>query len=168
MEQFSIFKTLVESKENPYGFCPQCGAKGVMTERRIDGDSTCANGHKLPRSKFLSEQVSVDGAKRFRTTVKHDLKLKSGLTIPKGAKVECEFNESMRTIFLVHYEDKTFKLKYGSASAYLTGFNKEPSMLKLEKYVNDGIATTPLGTRTEPDGYGEYGEPSWLLILGLI
>lgn len=29
----------------PYGFCPACGAKGVMRQRRPDGDDRCAAGH---------------------------------------------------------------------------------------------------------------------------
>jgi hypothetical protein len=28
-----------------YGYCPECGAKGVMRERRPDGNDKCANGH---------------------------------------------------------------------------------------------------------------------------
>lgn len=167
MKELNIFKSLVETKENPYGFCPQCGAKGVMTERRINGNSKCENGHTFPRSEFINEDLS-NQSKMFRTTVKRDFKLKSGLTIPKATKVECEFPENLTSIFLVHFEDKTFKMKYETASEYLVGFKQPPSMLKLEKYVNDGIASTPLGNRTEPDGRGEYNEPSWLLVMGLI
>lgn len=33
----------------PYGTCPHCGQPGIMTERRPDGDSQCANGHSFPR-----------------------------------------------------------------------------------------------------------------------
>ena len=31
-----------------YGFCPQCGAKGIYRERRIDGNDKCENGHIYP------------------------------------------------------------------------------------------------------------------------
>jgi hypothetical protein len=31
-----------------YGFCPQCGAKGVSRERRINGNDKCENGHSYP------------------------------------------------------------------------------------------------------------------------
>ena len=34
--------------ESTYGKCPICGADGVSRERRIDGNDTCANGHKYP------------------------------------------------------------------------------------------------------------------------
>jgi hypothetical protein len=33
-----------------YGYCPQCGAKGVMRERRPNGTDKCANGHTYPSS----------------------------------------------------------------------------------------------------------------------
>jgi hypothetical protein len=28
-----------------YGYCPECGAKGVARERRPDGNDKCVNGH---------------------------------------------------------------------------------------------------------------------------
>lgn len=31
-----------------YGFCPHCGAKGKMRERRPDGNDTCEKGHVYP------------------------------------------------------------------------------------------------------------------------
>ena len=31
-----------------YGYCPECGAKGVMRERRPNGNDKCANGHTYP------------------------------------------------------------------------------------------------------------------------
>jgi len=34
-----------------YGYCPECGAKGVMRERRPDGNDKCAKGHTYPSSK---------------------------------------------------------------------------------------------------------------------
>ena len=33
-----------------YGYCPECGAKGVIRERRPNGDDKCANGHTYPSS----------------------------------------------------------------------------------------------------------------------
>ena len=32
-------------KEPPYGYCPICGAIGVLRERRLNGNDTCENGH---------------------------------------------------------------------------------------------------------------------------
>lgn len=34
-----------------YGYCPECGAKGVMRERRPNGNDKCANGHVYPSNK---------------------------------------------------------------------------------------------------------------------
>lgn len=34
----------------PYGFCPICGSKGVMRERRPNGNDKCANGHSYKSS----------------------------------------------------------------------------------------------------------------------
>jgi hypothetical protein len=34
-----------------YGYCPECEAKGVMRERRPDGNDKCAKGHTYPSSK---------------------------------------------------------------------------------------------------------------------
>ena len=33
-----------------YGYCPECGATGVMRERRPNGNDKCANGHTYPSS----------------------------------------------------------------------------------------------------------------------
>jgi hypothetical protein len=42
-----------KSKFYPYGKCPKCGAKGIMRERRINGDDMCANRHKYPSKEAL-------------------------------------------------------------------------------------------------------------------
>jgi len=34
-----------------YGYCPECGAKGVQRERRPNGNDKCANGHTYSSSK---------------------------------------------------------------------------------------------------------------------
>jgi excisionase family DNA binding protein len=54
---------------------------------------------------------------------------------------------------------------YLRAYNYLTSLKAPPSEKSLEKMSNDGVVTTPLGNRTEPDGYGTKGEPSWLLVM---
>jgi len=38
-----------------YGYCPECGAKGVQRERRPDGNDKCINGHTYPSSKALAQ-----------------------------------------------------------------------------------------------------------------
>ena len=39
-----------------YGYCPECGEKGVMRERRLNGNDKCANGHTYPSSKSTPPQ----------------------------------------------------------------------------------------------------------------
>ena len=48
----SIYKALAQTQEPVavYGYCPECGAKGVMRERRPNGNDKCANGHTYPSS----------------------------------------------------------------------------------------------------------------------
>jgi hypothetical protein len=46
------------TKRSParYGFCPVCGAIGIIRERRPDGNDTCARGHQYPSAQALTEQ----------------------------------------------------------------------------------------------------------------
>ena len=53
------FKQALAQTQEPvaiYGYCPECGAKGVMRERRPNGDDKCANGHTYPSSTSTSPQ----------------------------------------------------------------------------------------------------------------
>ena len=47
-------------------------------------------------------------------------------------------------------------------------FVKVPTISALMKMSNDGIVKSLTGERVEPDGYGNDGSPSWLLVLGYI
>ena len=72
-------------------------------------------------------------------------------------------------IYTFLQDNKTWaKLGYANASKYLSKFKPQPSMRSLEKMSSDGIVTTPLGSRVEPDGVGQYGDPSWLMVVGVI
>lgn len=44
---------------------------------------------------------------------------------------------------------------------------KPPSVKSMTKWVCDGIAKTPDGCRTEPDGCCEHGFNSWLILMGV-
>lgn len=121
------------------------------------------------KTTFIETLIKLNEAPEgYMSTTKVDLKLKSGLTIPKGTKVWCSFPPNSNSIFLINLENGDARISYKKASNYFTGFSAPPSINKLEKMVDSGIATTPLGNRTEPDGHGPNGEPSWLLVLGLI
>jgi len=39
----------------PYGFCPICGAPGVLRERRPDGNDRCNQGHTYPSRSSVGE-----------------------------------------------------------------------------------------------------------------
>lgn len=34
--------------DHVYGFCPKCGAPGISRERRLNGNTSCENGHTYP------------------------------------------------------------------------------------------------------------------------
>ena len=55
----AIEEALAQPKQEPvaaYGYCPECGEKGVMRERRPNGNDKCANGHTYPSSKSAPPQ----------------------------------------------------------------------------------------------------------------
>jgi hypothetical protein len=56
-----------------YGYCPECGAKGVMRERRPDGNDKCANGHTYQSCKAIRtpQRTWVGLAKEDRLCAKY-------------------------------------------------------------------------------------------------
>lgn len=115
--------------------------------------------------KFLEEMIKEYDANALTVKVTKEIKNKKGETIPAGEMVTCEFRD---TRVKVSSDKYNIAIPYQVASRYLTKFKPEPSMRALERMTDDSIVTTPLGNRVEPDGYGPYGDPSWLLVLGLI
>ena len=55
--------------DNPYGYCPKCGAPGVIRERRPDGNDRCANGHTYPSRASLAQPQAAqpDAAAQAQT-----------------------------------------------------------------------------------------------------
>jgi hypothetical protein len=103
------------------------------------------------------------------TTTKREIRFKSGLVIPFGTSFECFFNPERNDRVFFQYEGVTKSLRLETSHKYLTGFSKPPSINTLEKWDSEnGVCKTPTGFRTEPDGYGPDGSPSWLLVLGMI
>lgn len=49
-----------EELDAPYGYCPECGKKGVSRERRTDGYDICSEGHK-----YLSTQALLPVASKI-------------------------------------------------------------------------------------------------------
>jgi hypothetical protein len=106
-----------------------------------------------------------------------ELKSKSGVIIQPGTIVSITFKEnsdqnayiemaglSLNTPASKPYMAIPIKLM----NVYFTGCSKMPSMNTLEKASDAGICTTVFGSRVEPDGYDQFGAPSWMLVLGII
>lgn len=91
-----------------------------------------------------------------------------GITIPVGTKLEVYFSEKRPNLVYFEYNGRLLVTLCENAHKRLTGFSKPPGLKTLEKYNWDGIAKTPTGHKTEPDGYGPDGSPSWLLVLGFM
>lgn len=107
--------------------------------------------------------------------LKRDVKLKDGRTFPKDSAVDVKFlgdkdnGHAVCEITVQGTDDsnRTYKTAIANLPTTVSGFTK-PSMSTMNKWINDGIAKTPTGKSTEPDGYGDDGSPSWLLALRLI
>ena len=88
----------------------------------------------------------------------------------KGDTVDKISFEEKRGMYYarLHIGSQSFIVKAQNLHRYLKGYAKPPTMNKLEKMMSDAVATTVTGQRTEPDGTGSDGSPSWLLAMGLI
>jgi len=102
--------------------------------------------------------------------VKKEIRFKSGKVIPLGTPVTFKFiNDGMGvSIDIPSLNMAEVKLRTRSAVLLLSKFTKEPSIKTMENWMSTGIAKTVTGHRTEPDGHGPDGSPSWLLAMGLI
>jgi len=108
-------------------------------------------------------------ARKSTTTIKEST-LKDGTVIPKGARVQVDFSEKYPYFLTLDIEGlgRTLSLNPSGAYKKLRGFTKPPSVRTMEKWSNDAIAKTITGKRTEPDGFGPDGSPSWMLVMGVI
>jgi hypothetical protein len=101
-----------------------------------------------------------------------EVKLKSGVNIPKDTPVEIKWmkpEENGHTVAQVIPEGfEPYKTHIKNLHMSVSGFPKPPTESTMQKWMNDGIAKTPTGQKTEPDGWGADGSPSWLLALGII
>lgn len=105
------------------------------------------------------------------TTLKRDMVFnqtpETACTIPAGTKLDVHFSESNPNLVYFEYKGSLRVSRLINAHNTFTGFSKPPGERALETYA-DGISKTPTGYKTEPDGHGEDGSPSWLLVLGLM
>jgi hypothetical protein len=108
-------------------------------------------------------------ASGISSKAKIDLKWKDGSITPAGTSVHIDFCELRPGRIYVTVGDVVYKTGLvNKAHERFTGINKVPGPRTLEKYSNDGIAKTVTGEKTEPDGFGSDGSPSWLLVVGII
>jgi hypothetical protein len=116
----------------------------------------------------VSDEPKFEG-KIINSEIKEEVKLKSGESIPKGEKVQISFiSDGMGIEIFSPSLKRKIKMYSKSAHKYFTKFSKPPSMKTMEEWMYDDVAKTVTGHRTEPDGHGPDGSPSWLLVLGLI
>ncbi len=97
--------------------------------------------------------------------LKIDLKTKDGTVTPAGTEVGVVFRNGIAVVLI---GDREVRMRVTRLAKYCTGFTKEPSLATLEKWNEAGYCLTVTGRKTEPDGYGSDGSPSWLLALGVI
>lgn len=103
-------------------------------------------------------------------TVKSEIRLKTGEIIPAGEMGTVTFNtDTVRNnVFTFSSPSLKREVKLGHSALVRKFGLKAPSVATMERWSNDGVAKTVFGARTEPDGYGPHGEPSWMLVLGVI
>jgi hypothetical protein len=114
--------------------------------------------------------VTVEASMRGKLL--RDVKLKSGVTIPKGTPVEVkwlpEHDKGYYFAQIVPEGFDPYKTAIRTLFTVVSGFPKPPTMSTLDNWVRNAKAKTPSGQSTEPDGWGNDGSPSWLLVMGLI
>ncbi len=120
---------------------------------------TCRTELKLSAPKTVTTKREMKWSKDVTTAC----------TIPAGTELQVYFSEARPSRIWFDYAGSLRTALLVNAHKNFTGgFKKQPSMKTLEKYSWDCVAKTVLGNTTEPDGYGFEGEPSWLLVAGLI
>ena len=93
----------------------------------------------------------------------------SATTIPAGTQVQLHFSEANPSRYYFEYGGFIRSGLLVNAHKNFSGFKKPPSPSFIQKMEWErGVCRTPLGNITEPDGFGLSGEPSWMLVMGVI
>jgi hypothetical protein len=122
-------------------------------------------------ARTLANSADLRLSKPTRHTTKRDLNASNAsIHIPSGTEVNTYFSEKNPSFIYVESPDgKLLATRAQNASITFTGkFTKAPSINTMMKWSDEGVARTITGHRTEPDGTGPDGSPSWLLVLGCI
>lgn len=115
----------------------------------------------------VMNELGIDGP-GINSTTKKELKWKDGSVTPINTRVHIDFSNKLHGRIFVTIGDKVYKTRVDTASKRFTGITNPPQIWTMEKWSNDGIAKTVTGMKTEPDGFGLDGSPSWLLVIGVI
>lgn len=108
-------------------------------------------------------------ASGITSKAKIDLKWKDGTVTLAGTPVHIDFCEIRPDRIYVTIGQTVYQTGLtNKGHERFTGIGKVPGLRTLEKYSNDGIAKTVTGEKTEPDGFGSDGSPSWMLVVGII
>jgi hypothetical protein len=99
---------------------------------------------------------------------KKELKWKDGSVTPINTPVHIDFSEKTPGRIYVTIGDMVYKTRVHDGYSRFAGITKAPGLRTLERYSWNGIAKTTTGKKTEPDGYGSDGSPSWMLVFGII
>jgi len=96
----------------------------------------------------------------MNSTTEKQIKLKTGEILPIGLPVS--FDRDSPSVCLVRGNRvEPYRVRVTSAFS-------APSLDELQEQLNDGVCDSILGERVEPDGWDEFGSPSWFLALGMI
>ena len=99
-----------------------------------------------------------------------EIRLISGDVYPVNTDFSLTFRPDSSVCVLratINDEPKELKLRTSSLPRYFSRF-KMPGLKTLERWSFDGVAKSMMGKPIEPDGYDEFGSPSWLLVAGVM
>lgn len=91
--------------------------------------------------------------------------------VPVGTYLTLYFSENIPSRIYFDYAGhiRCTKLTTASKTFIGGGFIKAPSVKTMQKWDwEGGYCKTVTGLKTEPDGWGYDGSPSWMLVHGLI
>lgn len=153
---------------------PVRGDFGVMQElvKKFHEESNMNNLKYAKKLIKVAKTILSAKEGEIRTTLAVDWKSKkTGQEFKKGTPVTLRMMGKdgglfTRVDFTDDFNNRLFSTMH--LYKYFRGLRKPPSDRQMEKWMDDGYALTVTGKRTEPDGYGYDGSPSWLLIMGFI
>ena len=94
-------------------------------------------------------------------TLKKPLNLKDGTSFPVGTVLTFVRHSDSESSGIFNHCGRDMKLRYKSVV-------KAPSIATLERWEGEGYCKSVFGDRTETDGHGTLGDPSWCLAYGLV